>query len=171
MKKFGWVPSIEDRAALAKSCLHFFDVESVAGWHARYSNEISVAAFRTSATFSNDPFAVTAWLRRAYAVSNEIDCAPWDAAGLRRIIPQMRALARTRQPESYIPKLQALCASVGIAFVIAPAPKGCRARYRWSLSLRRAVAMNALAIFDGVSRGSSHTSPPFDLLRQIGAKN
>lgn len=127
MRRLGWIADVRDKAQLLESWLRFFDIPSIEDWYDRYRDEVAVAAFRTSYTYESDPYSVAAWLRRAYVQSEEIECEAWSAAALRDALPQMRALTRIKEPERFLPRLVALCASVGVALVVTQAPKGCRA--------------------------------------------
>jgi Zn-dependent peptidase ImmA (M78 family) len=109
------------------ACLRFFDVADVSAWHARYRREVSVAAFRTSPTLEANPYAVTAWLRQAEIESAQIACHRWDRGAFIAKLPEMRTLSRLKDPQQFLPHLQVLCASCGVALVVVRAPKGCRA--------------------------------------------
>jgi HTH-type transcriptional regulator / antitoxin HigA len=127
MIKFGWLPSNLSRQNYDAALREFFEVTTPQAWQQRYSSATAVAAFRTSPTFDSNPAAVTAWLRWAEIQADGIDCESWSAETLSQILPEMRALTRRNNPSKFVPELQNLCRQVGIALIIAPAPKGCKA--------------------------------------------
>lgn len=127
MRKFGWIAASTDRDNYAHALRSFFNVSTVQAWNDNYRPAAAVAAFRTSPTFESNPAAVTAWLRWAEIVGNQISCSPWNRDALIKTLPQMRKLTRRKTPSLFIPALTSLCALCGIALVIAPAPTGCRA--------------------------------------------
>ncbi|MFC5359075.1 ImmA/IrrE family metallo-endopeptidase [Azospirillum himalayense] len=124
---FGWVERIADRALQAEALLRFFDTQSVQGWHNRYQRTVTAVAYRTSQTYESKLGALAAWLRQGEIEAEKIACAPWDREGLRLLIPKFRALTRVKDPAVFLPELQKLCASCGVAVVIVRAPAGCRA--------------------------------------------
>jgi len=127
MAKFQWIPRLTRAAEKITACLKFFGVDSVDEWHQRYNEPLGASAFRTSPSFPSEVGAVTAWLRQGEIEAESIKCAPWNADGLRAAIPELRALTKRREPSTFVPDLQAVCASHGVAVVVVRAPTGCRA--------------------------------------------
>ena len=127
MRRFGWIDSASSRAARLAACLRFFDVSDTSAWHDRYRSEVAVAAFRTSPTFEANPYSVAAWLRQAEIAGEGITCRRWNREAFIAKLPEMRVLSRLKDPQQFLPQLQELCASCGVALVVVRAPKGCRA--------------------------------------------
>jgi HTH-type transcriptional regulator / antitoxin HigA len=127
MIKFGWIyPKPHPSEELA-ACLRFFDVPSIGAWRNRYGNLHQLAAFRTSRSFDSRPSAVAAWLRRGEVESAVVNCRPWNRGQFEASLPRMRKLTRERDPQKFVPELQAKCAESGVAVAIVRAPGGCRA--------------------------------------------
>jgi Zn-dependent peptidase ImmA (M78 family) len=126
MIKFGWIDPVRPPDELS-AALDFFDVPNVPAWHEAHANLEKMAAFRTSAAFDSEPAAVAAWLRQGERLGHAITCAPWNPAGFRTALAEMRALTRTKNPDRFVPELTRLCAENGVALVIVRAPTGCRA--------------------------------------------
>lgn len=152
MRRFGWIPDVADREQLLRNCLQFFGTAQAEDWHHQYHDEISVAAFRTSQTYHADPYAVAAWLRRAYLIGDHIECRSWDAAALKRALPGMRAISRIKEPARFLPPLVRLCATAGVALVIVQAPRGCRA----SGATRFLTSKKALVVLSFRHRSDDH---------------
>lgn len=127
MLKFGWIEDGGDAEQHAMSCLAFFGVSSVSNWRKSYGDVLGAAAFRTSPTIESTPGTVAAWLREGEIRVRSIDCAAWNAAAFRAALGEIRALTRNRKPQEFLPALQELCARCGVASVVCPAPRGCRA--------------------------------------------
>jgi len=127
MVKFGWINKTTKKADKIKACLRFFDVTSVDEWYQAYNNLHMKVAFRTSASFDSTSESVITWLRQGELESNKIHCQPWNKHRLSESIIQARALARIGDPEIFIPKLRSIFSECGVALIIAPTPKGCRA--------------------------------------------
>lgn len=127
MIQFGWIKAGSDIEQKVSSCLKFFDVKNVAEWRNTYGGVLTAVAFRTSATFESEPGAALAWLRRGEIQASKINCKPWSASGFERSLIKARRLTRSKDPNTFVPKLRSICAEHGVALVIARAPAGCRA--------------------------------------------
>ncbi len=127
MRKFGWIEPAVSRADKLVACLRFFAVPDVHTWQQKYRGEISVASFRTTPTFSSNPFAVTTWLKWAEIESARISCQPWNLLRFKSKLHDIRAFSRIKDPSRFLPEIVQMCADCGVALVIARTPTGCRA--------------------------------------------
>lgn len=123
MVKFGWVRRVKDKAQQVFECLRYFGVAEVAAWREQY--EQPVAAYRASMKLIRTPAAVSAWLRRGERAAEDMRLGDYDREAFEAALQEIRALTVERDPKVFIPKLTELCARVGVAVVLAPAPKGC----------------------------------------------
>jgi HTH-type transcriptional regulator/antitoxin HigA len=127
----GWldelpVKELIDRGAIARQprridqlreVLSFFGVASRDAWATIWDVP---TAFRASPSFKSDMRAVAAWLRIGELEAGELDCEPFDRGGLRKALPEMRALTQVNDPKIWMPELQQLCSEFGVALVIEP---------------------------------------------------
>lgn len=127
MADLGWVPPIKKSSQKIAACLRYFDVPSVADWFQHYDGSHRLPAFRTSPTFGSDEGATLAWLRKGEIEASKIECGAWDQDQFFRALSKIRELTRQKRPETFIPDLKRICANVGVALVIEPSPKGCKA--------------------------------------------
>jgi hypothetical protein len=127
MKSWGWIPALRDPLNLSLALLYFFQVPNIAVWRSRYSSLLTRARFKTSPSFEAEFGAVVAWLRRGELLAEGIKCSGWSTTVLRDVLGAARGLSRQRAPSVFLPKLKSLCASAGVALVVARAPAGCRA--------------------------------------------
>ena len=143
MMAFGWLPEVPKEVNEAASlCLRFFDEPDLSSWRGTFSDEVPLAAFRTSPTVDSDAAAVAAWLRRGEVLAAALKCAPWDPARFRAALFEIRALTNNKKPKIFVPELQRVCANSGVAVVIVRAPSGCRASGATRfLSADRAILM------------------------------
>lgn len=142
MVKFGWVRRCSHKGQQVAECLGFFAVASVAAWRCRYAE--CGAAFRTSPSFRQSGPAVGAWLRQAEREASAIDCAPFRRSTFDMALNEARALTREADPERFIPRIVASCREAGVALVLVPAPKGCRASgaAKWLTKDKAMVALS-----------------------------
>lgn len=143
MVKFGWVKKVKGKAQQVFECLRYFGVADVAAWRTQY--EQPVAAYRASAKLTREPAAVSAWLRRGERAAEDMRLGDYDRAAFEAALQQIRVLTSERDPKVFTPKLIELCARVGIAVVLEPAPKGCpvSGATKW-LSASKALIMLSL---------------------------
>lgn len=143
MVKFGWVKKVSSKAQQVFECLRYFGVADVAAWRAQY--EQPVAAYRASAKLIREPAAVSAWLRRGERAAEDMRLGEYDRAAFEATLQQIRVLTAEFDPKVFTPKLIDLCARIGIAVVLEPAPKGCpvSGATKW-LSANKALIMLSL---------------------------
>src|SRR5690606_5093980 len=63
MRKFGWLPDSRDKHVLVEATLKFFGVATPDEWIRIYVDEEVSVAFRISLANTQNPHAVSAWLR------------------------------------------------------------------------------------------------------------
>lgn len=127
MASLGWIEPTADRAQALRSCLAYFGVVTPEEWRHRYAVVNAGYAFRTSPSFESNLGPLSAWLRQAEIEASMRSCAKWNPDGLQGIIHGLRKLTLLREPSKFLPRLQSMCADVGVALIILKAPKGCRA--------------------------------------------
>lgn len=127
MERFGWIQKGQSKNERFLAALAFFGVTSIESWRQRFSTTINAAAYRTTTTFEIKPGAVATWIRQGEILAHEIDTNPWSPDLLVQSISRIRALTKNPDPKIFIKELIDICASCGIAVVIAPLPDGCRA--------------------------------------------
>lgn len=123
MIKFGWVNKAQNKALQVHECLRYFAVSSVAAWRLQYQQP--VAAYRAAPKLTRKPEAVAAWLRQGERLADAIAASAFNKAHFEAALVQARTLSREPDPSRFLPSLQKICASAGVAVVIAPAPTGC----------------------------------------------
>jgi HTH-type transcriptional regulator / antitoxin HigA len=111
----GWLSPAIDPVNQLEEVLKFFGVSSPSLWSSYWIN--SYAPLKDSAAYQNDPESVTVWLRKGEIEAQKINTRLFDPRGLRNVFDHFRQL--TFQPaQTFYPRLQDLCAQVGIAFCV-----------------------------------------------------
>lgn len=124
MIQFKWITDYRHNpAAQVGECLSFFGVASVAAWRERYIAPL--AAYRASRRYERQPGAVAAWLRQGERRAAAIGLAQFQRKVFQERLDELRDLTNEPDPGVFVPKMMALCASVGVAVVLEPAPHGC----------------------------------------------
>ena len=144
MRKLGWISTHRDRARSVAECLRFFGVGSVDAWR-NWSDGLGQTAYRMSDRTHSRFGAVAAWLRHGEIQASNMDCVPYSREMFQTRLQALRNLTLEEDPEVFVPRMQEMCATAGVAAVVAPAPKGCPASgaTRW-LSKDKALLMLSL---------------------------
>jgi len=124
LTKAGLLPKKESRVTKLKALLNFFGVAGIDEWNLLWTSP--QAAYRTSAAFQKNPYAVSAWLRWGEIEAQKSECKAYNSNSLRASLHQIRALTMT-SPEVFEPKMKELCSNAGVAIVFIPELPGTRA--------------------------------------------
>jgi len=118
MVKLGWILKKATDPLQLEEVLRFFGIASPEQWETVWQEHQAVA-FRQTRRFERKEEAVSAWLRRGEILAQYVECSPFDKKRFLVILDEIRSFT-TEQPETFVPKLQALCASAGVAVVFVP---------------------------------------------------
>jgi len=138
----GWVAEAIDPVNQVRELLGFFGVASPERWTAKWL--APDAAFRQSAAFGADPYAVAAWLRQGDIEAQKLECMPYSKAGFRAALDRIRILTQ-EPPKVCCAEAVRICAQTGVAVVFVPSLPRTRASgaTRW-LSPRKALIQLSL---------------------------
>ena len=118
MKRYHMLDShLEEDPFNIHSLLSFFGVSSPDSW--RLVWETSHAAYRQTRKFSPRVEAISAWTRAVEIEAGDIVTEPFDETKLRSVIPGLRTQTKAA-PDVFMPKVEELCASTGVAVVWVP---------------------------------------------------
>lgn len=117
MIKYGWIEKVKEKSEKVKSLLQFFALSSADAWHNYYMGQQLKVAFRISLKSTQEPYAISAWLRQGDKQAEAIDLAvDFSEKSLREKLSEMKQLMAT-QPKDWHIALQDICASCGIKLV------------------------------------------------------
>lgn len=117
MAKYCWISAEKDPAPRVRELLAFFGVSSEEQWKSTYES-LSIA-YKTAKTFKSDPYALSAWLRRAELEAARLQLGDYDRPKFIEVLSRARGLS-TESPDVFIPILTELCAGVGVAIAFVP---------------------------------------------------
>lgn len=106
-----------DRVHVLKAVLRLFGVADVKAWQNIWLTP--AIAYRRSSVFLGKPEVMATWLRLGELEGREIQCAAFDRGKFKNVLDQVRGLT-VEQPDVFIPKMQTLCESAGVAVVLVP---------------------------------------------------
>ena len=141
MSKLGWLEKYKDKKEQLVEVLRFFGIAKVEQWDDMWPS-LNVA-YRQHNTHEVFPEAVSAWLRQGELEAAGIECEPYDKTAFRGCLDKIRSLT-AKSPEEFVPEMQALCASAGVAVVFVPAlPKtGVSGATRWLNSNKAVIQLS-----------------------------
>ncbi|WP_417666418.1 HigA family addiction module antitoxin [Pseudidiomarina sp.] len=142
MIKLRWIEKYKDKKQQLIEVLRFFGIASVEQWDDMWPR-LNVA-YRQSQTNEVYAEALSAWLRQGEIEASNIECAPYNRALFIKTLNDVKSLTTTK-PTHFVPAMQELCASAGVAVVFVPAlPKtGVSGATRW-LNKEKAVIQLSL---------------------------
>lgn len=146
MISFGWIRKVNSPASQVAECLRYFGVASATAWREQYVTRVQGAtAWRISTQVRHAEGAIAAWLRQGEILASQLQCEKFDRDRMIAAVDEARKLTLQAEPEKFIPSLQQLFASCGVAILFVPAPKGCPASgaVRW-LTPEKAVIQLSL---------------------------
>lgn len=112
LRQRGYIDNTSLSGSTLDAVLRFFAVADIKAWKRVWSQPI--ASFRRSVAHPINAEATAAWLRIGEIRAMDQDCAPFDAAALRKLLPTLRHLT---QATNFTRDLVRLCAEVGVAVV------------------------------------------------------
>jgi HTH-type transcriptional regulator/antitoxin HigA len=119
MQDLDWIPAARDPIQVVKNLLTFFGIASKAQWKEIYLDRSISVAFRMSLAHTNNPEAVSAWLRQGELQAQKLKIKTYNKNRFVKTLEDARSLVRA-QPQDFKEKLQSLCLEAGVALVFTP---------------------------------------------------
>jgi len=114
-----------DLHAQLRRRLSFFNVPTYRSWFEQYGKHTTETPFRESQAEKPNDSLKLLWLRRGELEADLIPTSTWNPKVLEQSIDQIRNLTKISKPARFLPKLQEILASAGVAFVVVRSPKNC----------------------------------------------
>jgi addiction module HigA family antidote len=119
LKKMGLLPDIRSRAKLVEPLLRFFGIASPEEWNRIYVDKEVSVAFRVSLAHTNNPEALSAWLRIGELEAKKMELPKFDKKRFRASLETVKELAY-EMPDGFEKQLKQICAEAGVALVYTP---------------------------------------------------
>ena len=126
MVRNGWISSDRGSVVRTEALLHFFGIGSPDEWESVYGSPRLGTAFRESAAFRADPYALSAWLRQGERLADRLATEPFRRQSFVTAFEAARGLVR-ESPQGLGVHLQQMFAAAGVAVVFVPLVKGVHA--------------------------------------------
>lgn len=119
MKKLECLPQIREKHTLVEAMLKFFGVATPDEWARIYVHEEISVAFRVSLANTQNPHAISAWLRMGELQAKKLNVTEFNKKSFKDVLFTVKELAY-ELPEDFANQLQKICAECGVAIVYTP---------------------------------------------------
>ena len=119
MKKMEVLPNFRFKVDLVEPLLKFFGIASEEEWKRIYVDKEVSVAFRVSLSHTQNPQALSAWLRIGELEVKEMELPEFDKKKFRASLETIKELAY-KMPEGFEQQLKEICAEAGVALVYTP---------------------------------------------------
>jgi len=120
MAKYGWIEKFKEKVLQLDALLRFFAIAFPQRWEAIWGHELQTA-FRKKDSSQKDAAVISAWLRKGEIDAQQRNCESFDKQKFRNSLTEIHSLTTIDTPKIFIPKLESICATAGIAVVFVPA--------------------------------------------------
>lgn len=119
MVKKRWLPAKTTIEEKTSELLSFFSISNHTAWEDYYFNQQLKVAFRISLAHTNEPYAISAWLRKGELQAAELPTKPYNAKDFKDVLPEIKSIM-AKHPESFFKLLQTRCLEAGVKVVHTP---------------------------------------------------
>jgi addiction module HigA family antidote len=119
MIKQGWITKYKDKTEQLQEIFRFFAIDSVEQWSDKWKSY--QVAYRKSQKSDACFYAISAWLCYGETEAQRTECEFFNEQNFLAVLDEIRPLTQ-ELPEVFIPHLQKLCASAGVAVIFTPEP-------------------------------------------------
>ena len=119
MIKMGWIPKSETLQQKTLDMLAFFGFSQHAAWEEYYFKQQLKVAFRISLSNTNEPYAISAWLRKGELQALELKAQPYSEKKFKDSLPKLKSIM-AKHPKDFFNQLQQVCQEAGVKVVHTP---------------------------------------------------
>ena len=120
MAKYGWIPHMKSMQEKTNAMLSFFGLANHLAWEKYYISQQLKVAFRISLKSTNEPYAISSWLRKGELQAAELDANVYQEKKFREALPVLKMIM-AEQPKNFFEQLQNICLETGVKVVHTPA--------------------------------------------------
>lgn len=118
----GWLPSVSSIQERTIELLAFFGFSNHKAWEEYYFKQQLKVAFRISLSQSQEPYAISAWLRKGELQAAELEANEYSEKKFKEILPALKSIM-AKYPEGFFNQLQQKCLEAGVKVVHTPGIK------------------------------------------------
>lgn len=119
MIKKGWLPQVSTIQEKTMELLAFFGFSNHKAWEEYYFKQQLKVAFRISLAQTNEPYAISAWLRKGELQTATLEAKDYSEKRFKEALPELKSMMATH-PEDFFTQLQSVCLETGVKVVHTP---------------------------------------------------
>ena len=119
MIKKGWLPPVATIQEKTMEMLAFFGFSNHTAWEDYYFKQQLKVAFRISLAQTNEPYAISAWLRKGELQAAELEANDYSEKKFKEALPELKSIM-AQHPEGFFNQLQSICLEAGVKVVHTP---------------------------------------------------
>lgn len=119
MIKKGWLPPVATIQEKTMEMLAFFGFSNQSAWEDYYFKQQLKVAFRISLAQTNEPYAISAWLRKGELQAAALEANDYSEKKFKETLPQIKSIM-AKHPEGFFNQLQSICLEAGVKVVHTP---------------------------------------------------
>ena len=118
----GWLPQVSSIQEKTMELLAFFGFSNHKAWEEYYFKQQLKVAFRISLSQTQEPFAISAWLRKGELQAAELEANDYSEKKFKEILPALKSIM-AKHPHGSLIQLQQICLEAGVKVVQTPCIK------------------------------------------------
>jgi addiction module HigA family antidote len=119
MVKKGWLPQVSTIQERTAEMLTFFGFSNHSAWEDYYFNQQLKVAFRISLARTNEPYAISAWLRKGELQATGLKSNEYSEKNFKAALPELKSVM-AKHPEDFFNQIQSICLDAGVKVVHTP---------------------------------------------------
>lgn len=119
MIKKGWLPQVSTIQEKTMELLAFFGFSNHKAWEEYYFKQQLKVSFRISLAQTNEPYAISAWLRKGELQTVTLEAKDYSEKKFKEALPVLKSMMATH-PEGFFNQLQSICLEAGVKVVHTP---------------------------------------------------
>lgn len=119
MVKKGWISAHKSIEEKTSELLGFFGFSDHNSWEKYYFSQKLKVAFRISLAHTQEPYAISAWLRQGELQAAELSTNAFDDKKFKETLPLIKDIM-AKHPDNFFQQLQQLCLEAGVKVVYTP---------------------------------------------------
>lgn len=120
MIKKEWLPHAATIQEKTMAMLAFFGFSNHSAWEDYYFKQQLKVAFRISLANTNEPYAISAWLRKGELQAAELSAKDYSEKNFKEALPDLKTVM-AKHPDNFYNQLQGICLEAGVKVVHTPA--------------------------------------------------
>jgi HTH-type transcriptional regulator / antitoxin HigA len=118
----GWLPQVSSIQEKTMELLAFFGFSNHKAWEEYYFKQQLKVAFRISLSQTQEPYAISAWLRKGELQAAELEANDYSEKKFKEILPALKSIM-AKHPHGSLIQLQQICLEAGVKVVQTPGIK------------------------------------------------